>query len=171
MLLLLFASTANAVWVSPDSHYPESEVHWNNCNNAYDGNIETYTDESEWPPYYYPLDLMFSPAIEATEFRIIASNYYEPLISNPSIEVFLFNGEFCILHFVGNNIPQNEWVDYPLGGTQFVSSARIISQTTEYTLRIYEFQINEIPEPATILLLICGSVLALGRSRSIIRDS
>jgi hypothetical protein len=146
-------------WYSPiEAVDIDGPGHWGDVGFSIDGDIDTYAYESSWPPYFHPLDLLFSPHLEADRFRIRAANYYEPLLSNPEIEVFLYYNEDCILHFAGT-ITMNEWVEYPFGGGQFVSSAKVISKTTEYTLRVYEFQLHQVPEPSTILLLISGSLL------------
>ena len=159
-VILLVVSPVFGVWVSPTSHNPASEPHWDNCINAYDGNVETFTNESDWPPYFYSLDLLFSPAVEIDSFRITAANFYWPELSNPSIEVLLFCDGETILHFT-SDIVANEWCDYPLGDDQFVSSVKIISPTTEYMLRVYEFQVNEIPEPSSLFLIGFGTILFL----------
>jgi hypothetical protein len=161
MTIMILVSTANAAWVSPNYHEIDCEVDWIGSEYSYDGVIDTYTSEGALDAIQ-PLELYFYKPVLAYKWRIYV---------NSEIEVWLYYRHDWIRQWAAN-ISYNEWAVKDVWGDapepQYIYGAKIISTNPEASLHLHEFQMYEVPEPATILILVGGSVLALRKRRAVI---
>jgi len=160
--LLLFTSTASAVWVSPVYNGILDYQSWENPSMSYDSDLTTFTKEIRLQTSV-PLGLYYDRGIVADKFRIYASS---------DIEVWIHYLDGWVCQYMGRT-PENEWVVRDVFGdiAEPLYGVKITSTNPYERLEISEFQVNEVPEPVTLLILICGSYFALRKSYPVICDS
>jgi len=162
MLLLLFTSTANAVWISPSYHAPASENYWFQCEMAYDNIDHTFAYEKD-PSARHPLDLIFPSPVNADWWSVSLWGEYGSI---DSFELWLFYDDQWNLHWDGSVFELPIATTLPILGTG-ITKARIVSENMEHALCVLDVKLWEVPEPATILLLIGGSILVFRKNRTV----
>ena len=134
IIILLTTSCCWGTWVSPTSHDPNSEIFWDNCDLAYDGDDLTFATTS----LLGPLDLFFTPPVEYDRWFIWVGGSMD--------------FEFWLL-YDGNWHQQWTAAENSIDVPITVSAARIVPH--DY-LWVREVSLREVPEPATIFLLGVG---------------
>lgn len=124
-------------WVSPTGHNdPDSK--WVTEANAYDGDIGSSAANSA-VNYDHYLELTIA-AIQCDKVRIYARDIY--IIGyDPDLDIDVYYSSAWHNIFSGT-ITNLAWVEKVIGSTQTVTKARIKSNTSDKTLRIYEFEFN-----------------------------
>jgi len=138
------------VWTDPDGHDSDSEAHWTDFANAYDGDTTTFAYQAV-ASAQEPLDLTFSTAIRADIFRI---NIDKVWLGTPSavdtgdLEVYCYyNGAWHTTTIIDDTDqpPENEWKEYGVGwdaSPELVTAVRIMPEAvTVFTMRVYGVQL------------------------------
>lgn len=152
LIIVLQPSLVGAVWVSPIAHDTANEDHWFRCEMAYDNLDHTFAYERV-ASARQPLDLIFSPAVTTDMWFVSLWGEYGTI---DSFELWLFYDEDWHLSWDGSAFGP---LIQSLGGYADVSKARILSEFDDHALCVIDVKLNHVPEPATILLLILGSLL------------
>lgn len=158
-LTIVLIQTANATWIRPISHDPACGDYWFRCEMAYDDIEHTFAYEKD-SSARQPLDLIFSRAVNADWWSVSLWGEYGTM---DSFELWLFHDNQWNLHWDGSGIE-------PLSVSAItgVTKARVISEDPEHALCLLDVRLREVPEPATILLLICGAKLAFRKRRAVV---
>lgn len=127
-------------WVSPTSHNdPDSK--WVMEVDAYDGDTGSSAANTA-VNYDHYLELTIA-AIQCDKVRIYAQDIYITGY-NPDLDIDVYYSSAWHNIFSGT-ITKLAWVEKAIGSTQTVTKARVKSNTSDKTLRIYEFEFNLLP--------------------------
>ncbi len=157
-------------WRVPDSHEASCEDDWDNCANAYDGNVATFAEEKV-ANMGRALDLIFSPPIRSEKFRFLGHDVDEgsSTSSCSAVSVYVYYDDAWHKH--GPYTPnEDEWYEISVG-EHLISKIRVIDEDLTDYLYVGEVQMLDLgtvypsaPRPKvdgnlTRNPLICGGLI------------
>jgi len=150
-------------WISPTS-FLDPDTKWDNEPNAYDGDVNTYAEESigigpQWGSW---LDLILSEPIFCDKIRFNVHRDGSSGIDECQVELY-YNDAWHGLYW-DNEHSSHTWYEVDIGSTKYVTKARL-KFSNENGLqpkiaKIYEFEFNQTSTPTSVKFFVGGEAAA-----------
>lgn len=151
--IIVRPTVLSATWVSPTSHTIESELHWNYCQRAYDDNINTAVSQKSQSSRE-PLELIFDiPVANVDYYHVSFTGNHDQYL----FEIWSYYSDQWHIIWDGSEFePPLSMAATSIGAVERI---RLISEDPLHNFFITEFKVHQVPELASLLLLVSGSLL------------